>query len=462
MANDSNSRAPRYPFTRSNAPVETTARASGNDPLSELARLIGQNDPLAEAAPAAPRRDLRDILSGRRDADWPGSPPAPSPTNYGNPPPLVPDYRSDAPSDREPYASPHHGEALEDQPSEYGDPPPEYGHSQADGPYYGDDGQLLPEDHYTHEQYAFEEPPPRRRGGLFIVVAVLGFAIIGTAGAYAYRTLFSGGAPGIVPLIKAETTPNKIVPVQSGDGAANKQIYDRIGNGNAQGEKVVSREEQPVDVKAAAPRAAYPAPAAPSQGNAAPPGGQFPTAWPLPPGTAPSGVSGVQNEPRKVRTVTIRPDQPAAQSAPAARAAPTPTPDNDATPAARPQALRPAQPSSTAPLSLTPQGLQERPARSSAVVASPRAAAPAAAANGGYVVQVSAQKTEDEAQLSFRAMQAKYPVLSGRQLLIRKKDIAGKGTFYGAQVGPFASREDAAALCDELKSAGGSCMVQKN
>jgi cell division septation protein DedD len=53
-------------------------------------------------------------------------------------------------------------------------------------------------------------------------------------------------------------------------------------------------------------------------------------------------------------------------------------------------------------------------------------------------------------------------VLGGKKLLIRKKEIADKGTFYGAQVGPFASREDAVRLCEDLKSAGGTCIVQRN
>jgi len=53
-------------------------------------------------------------------------------------------------------------------------------------------------------------------------------------------------------------------------------------------------------------------------------------------------------------------------------------------------------------------------------------------------------------------------LLGDRQLIVRRKEIAGKGTFYGAQVGPFASREDANQLCEGLKSAGGTCIVQRN
>jgi len=89
--------------------------------------------------------------------------------------------------------------------------------------------------------------------------------------------------------------------------------------------------------------------------------------------------------------------------------------------------------------------------------------APAAGGGGGYVVQLSAQKSEGEASAAFRSAQARYPNLLGhRQLIVRRKEIAGKGTFYGAQVGPFASREDANQLCEGLKSAGGTCIVQRN
>ncbi len=60
-------------------------------------------------------------------------------------------------------------------------------------------------------------------------------------------------------------------------------------------------------------------------------------------------------------------------------------------------------------------------------------------------------------------MQAKFASqLSDRQPIIRRKDLGEKGIFYGVQVGPFASRDDAVALCESLKSAGGSCMIQKN
>ena len=79
------------------------------------------------------------------------------------------------------------------------------------------------------------------------------------------------------------------------------------------------------------------------------------------------------------------------------------------------------------------------------------------------MVQVSAQKSESEAQSSYRAMQAKYPsVLGGHKSVIRRADLGSKGIFFRAQVGPFESMDQATQFCGNLKTAGGQCIVQKN
>jgi len=98
---------------------------------------------------------------------------------------------------------------------------------------------------------------------------------------------------------------------------------------------------------------------------------------------------------------------------------------------------------------------------SSAPQAAPEAATRGIEA-GGFVVQLSALRSEQEAQAAFRTMQAKYSVLSGRQPVIRRKDQGERGVFYAAQVGPFGVKSDADQLCETLKSAGGTCFVQKN
>ena len=46
--------------------------------------------------------------------------------------------------------------------------------------------------------------------------------------------------------------------------------------------------------------------------------------------------------------------------------------------------------------------------------------------------------------------------------LIKRADLGDKGVYYRAMVGPFASSEEAAQVCGNLKTAGGQCVVQKN
>jgi hypothetical protein len=79
------------------------------------------------------------------------------------------------------------------------------------------------------------------------------------------------------------------------------------------------------------------------------------------------------------------------------------------------------------------------------------------------VVQLSSQKTEAEAQASFRSLQAKFPSeLGSRQPLIRRADLGSKGVFYRTMVGPFASAQEASQFCASYKAAGGQCVVPNN
>ena len=73
------------------------------------------------------------------------------------------------------------------------------------------------------------------------------------------------------------------------------------------------------------------------------------------------------------------------------------------------------------------------------------------------------QKSEAEAQSSYRAMQQKYPgMLGSREASIRRADLGQAGIWYRAQIGPFTTAEQATAFCDNLKAAGGQCMVHRN
>jgi hypothetical protein len=368
---------------------------------------------------------------------------------------------------------------------------------------YEDEERAASDDHPYTDEYE-EDRTTGRRGGFIFVAAVFALALLGTAGAFAYRAIFSGSMlPSLPPIIKADGGPNKIMPNDAASRGVVRQA-DATGAGSA--ERLVSREEQPVDVPApavtTAPRSVSTVPILPDQ---PPPAGlgsaaAFPSSpaqpvpqaridsasaqpiapvansasgnsvaaspWPTAPAASPAAPG-----PKKIRTVSIRTDQ--------ANGGDTATipPPGQAVPL-RPSSssVKPAGTDATAPLSIVPStsdgasaSAATAPSRSVPARTAPlnkppaNEAAPAPVTGGGYAVQISSQRSEAEAQSSFRDLQAKYPsVLGGRQPMVRRADLGEKGVYYRAMVGPFASADQATELCSNLKAAGGSCIVQKN
>ena len=122
----------------------------------------------------------------------------------------------------------------------------------------------------------------------------------------------------------------------------------------------------------------------------------------------------------------------------------------------------PPEEGSSYSLTSTPPDVAVEPPKNSAAVP-PGENAAKSVKDGGYVVQVSAERSDAEAQSSFKTLQSRYPhVLGDRSPLIRRVELGKKGVFYRAQVGPFDTVEQAKQFCTRLKSAGGHCMVQKN
>lgn len=432
-------------------PAQQQPSAEG-DPLAELARLIGQSDPFNNFGKDARPAPSRDTSFGQHaeDHDQPDVPP-PGPPSWmqrmrQNAAPQQPAYE-DVADERNYHQSPSFAPADDVQPDPsrydnvlYGQQDQGYGHEprfeQPQNPDFPNDPYAYRDDAYADDQAEPETKP--RRGGLLTVAVVIALGVVGTAGAYAYRSFVSAPRSGEPPVIKADTGPTKIVPPanQSTDGS--KLIYDRIGQGSSTPERVVSREEQPLDVnKNAGPRVVFP-PLNQGGAAAAPVAGGVRAAAPA--------AAGVSEEPRKVRTLSIRPDQ--------AEPAPAPAPAKQPPRAAAPPPPAPsanANASANGPLSLSPQAPQRT------------ASAPPAAASGNYVVQVSSQRSEADAQASYRALQGKYPsVLGSRSASIRRADLGDRGVYYRAMVGPFGSSEDATRLCDSLKAAGGQCNIMRN
>lgn len=350
--------------------------------------------------------------------------------------------------------------------------PPQNSYAQPQGQRgYGSDPYYrgTPHDEDMYE----DQPRARRRGGMLTVLAVLALAVIGTAGAFGYRAVFSNaGAMLTPPTIRADAGPNKIVPAAQSSDASGKLIYDRVGD-KGQQERVVSREEQPADIKAATtppPRvvlsSGMPNPIAPVPNTPVPPPAPAFAAPPAP-ATASAAPANASTEPKKIRTLTIRPDQPVAaaettSAAPAPARAVPPVEPVPANTTVRTTTIRPqvAQNDPNAPLSLAPNSSAQR---GTMRTASAPANQPMATASGSaYAVQVTSQRSEAEAQSSYQALQAKYPsVLGNRQATIRRADLGDKGTYYRAQV-PFGSQSEASDFCASLRAAGGQCVVQRN
>jgi len=355
-------------------------------------------------------------------------------------------------------------EREQEQPARYDDAL--FGQVDTGGPAFQRE-QPYPDDPYAFQDDGYDEGEeddrPRRGNGFAKLAVFLVLGVIGTGAAFAYRTYMGSTRSGDPPIIRADNSPTKIIAAVPADGIP--KLPDRLGD---QGEKMVSREETPVDVnsRSISPRVVFPplnqnggAPA-PASNAAASDAMQMP---PVAPPDSPASNSGSGSgtmpagEPRRIKTLSVRGDQADGGTAPAA-----------------PKAMKgrnapaSANASANAPMSISPQ--QAAPAaekRMAAVNPAPAqdaaaSAAPAAEAEAGYLVQVSSQKSEADAQASFRSLKAKYADAMGAYApVIKRVDIPGKGVMYRAMVGPFDTSDAANQFCKGLQTAGGQCFVPR-
>ena len=373
---DSNFRPFRSRDSLAREDVDPTSDAA-RDPLAELARIIGQSDRVNQFD-RDPRHNAAQTLDEplpAADRDWAtddgyAEPDAPEqyPDQYAEEnyvQPRLPDpYPADRAYDRhdrdderappiasqysepaEPYDDPHDEERAYDARYRDEDPPRSAARQPALAPQSYDD-EYEAEDQWDGqadrqsddvEDYDDEATARPRRSGLVVVLAMLGLVMIGAGGAFAYRAMFGGAilAPSLPPVIKANDTPNKIVPNRSDAQAAASNPAGAATPGSP--EKLVPREEQPVAIQPAnaPPRvvSTIPVPPAPGAAPAGPPAAVAPAppaapaqpsappkvAGPAQPPTAPLAGSG---EPKKIHTVTIRSDQVGNPSAAAPRLPP--------------------------------------------------------------------------------------------------------------------------------------------
>ena len=495
-------------------PRDPPRDAGSSDPLAELARLIGQSDPFTDLDRNSGHASEPRPRSDSAPSDWRKTAAALARESMRNPPAADPHFeqvdtaiaaaKSLRASPDDPFAHPAshttlatldrviHDRGIQDRAIQdraafdhaaydqaavpqggYTDgryDEPQVG-SHVDDQFHDSRHAAAPQDGRESENYFFDgapaptddrsyDDPPRGRAtnGIVTAIVLIGCGILGTAGAYGYRTYYSGARPTDAPIISAEKSPNKVVPAPSGGDSQSGKSVERIGAAN---ERVVTRQEEPVTLSDPnGPRVVLPAPFTTSPG----------------PGPSAAAPAGAPTEPKKVRTVAIRPDGAAdpMMTRPAGGVGSAPAPATSATrqpPAAK--QVPPPTHNGGGPLSLEPQGQTGDTASSSQAAPQHPATAPAnaprlasvapPASGGGYVVQISSQRSEADAQASFRSLQSKFPgQLGDREAIVRRADLGPKGIYYRAMVGPFGSAGDADQFCGELKAAGGQCIVQKN
>jgi hypothetical protein len=431
----------RDPIARED--IDPTSRELGDNPLADLARLIGQRDRVNEFDRSAHDHGSVQTLDHPAPAasqDWPADERYAEPSepqqyaeeDYAEP--RLPDYPPADPAyaeyEREPahqqYDDPHDAGAFERRrgddrsyDTQYREEAHDDGRSNAPAPRYREEvapqtravarqaavaaPALAPQAHDDEyderwdeagydqsevaDEYEYEyedDSGTPRRSRLAIVLALLGLILIGAAGAYAYRAMFGGAImkPSLPPIIKPADGPNKIVPAPA-SGASNQAV-----NPGAPAQ-LVPREEQPVPVQPppAPPKvlSQIPVPQAP---NAPPPVVTAPPPAPAPgvpkmnaPGQPQAPASG---EPKKVHTIAIPSDQVGNNGTAAPPpAAPAARPPGAAEPATRPSSPPAPRGGANAPLSLVPGApapAAEPLPRAHAVRAEPPSAAPMATA----------------------------------------------------------------------------------
>lgn len=417
--------------------------AGGADPLSELARLMHGDeaagaDPysriLAEPRPAhVPAAELR----GSYDpAPAVAAEPRYYPEQPYEPGPLEPAY----PMEPAYPGEPDYQEAQQ----HYAEPHAEAAYHGAEGGW-SDDAQYLDYGQADDDEY---DPHPRGlRGWLRPWHAVVAISLVAVASiGWAFWHRSGSDASRELATITAPEGPVKVKPAAgtetSGPDAGGAAVLDR--KEPAPVKQIVTNQEQAID-PTVAPRAVQ-------LGNG--------------PVDAPHEPARPTVAPRKVKTVTVRPDGSRVDDAalpPAVAMATRAAPDASAAPPLKSGGPTPA---SAAKPATTPKAAKVKPpAQNLAALEQPAeadVAAPASApSSGGFAVQFGAAGSEAEARALMKTVVAKYGSQLGGLKPTFKMATVGEKTVYRVRVAGM-SKDSANAICGRVKAGGGACFVAGN
>ncbi|MBO0734655.1 MAG: SPOR domain-containing protein, partial [Methylocapsa sp.] len=296
---------------------------------------------------------------------------------------------------------------------------------------------------------------------LYIMAAMIVAGVAGIFASFAFKGAVS--SPDEVATIKAAEGPVKVQPDTTAASEPAGQDATVLGGMPQQAPVAATTNiEQPADLSA---------PVEVSGGQGAPreslAGGGDAAGVPVPPPPAqaqselPAGPQSIADliEPKKVRTVSVRPDGTLLPNDAPPQSAPPPAASADrSTAAPGPKIAKTATRIAAAP---KPAANADGSSQAAQTTVAPKSR-PAAAQRGTFAIQLAAPASEQEARdLQARLMQKFGSELAGFQPSIRKAEVGGKEVYRVRFVGA-ASRDQAAALCQKVQSSGGNCFVAKN
>lgn len=432
-------------FERRLRQPSASSKMAEDDPLAELARLIGGQDdpykamfgtekPSASAARTdagidteGPPRSLREAVTPIEETAY-----APHPSIDAAPP-----------RDR------HNPERVAD-----------HGNATDHWPDADSGGSSFPADLGGEE--------PRSRRSIYLMSAII---IVGMAGIGASFVLKGARTdPQDIATITAPDGPTKVAVEASGASSATGREVTVLERGQ-QGQRVglADTREQPVDLSQVHERAPRVIGIDGKGASGAAQNGAAQVPVPTPPAQihapraqeAPAGLAGLI-EPRKVKTVSVRPDGTLVPNPPPSQVADVPLPTRrPATPAVKAATPKLAERAATTPKPApTPRAAGEP--QQAVLEPTPTAStAGAAPAKGTYAVQLAAPESEQEARaIQVKVMKKLGTELTGFRTSIRKAAVGDK-TVYRVRVGDL-SHEEAVDLCQKMKSGGTDCFVAKN
>jgi len=296
-----------------------------------------------------------------------------------------------------------------------------------------------------------------RRSLVPVVTALAAVVCFGAIVWYAYTWGTGKMASDELPVVRAESMPEKVKPEQPGGMVVEHQGIEVLNPGETaestqRVERLLPRPEIPAPPE--------PLPEAPQTAESAPEG--------LQPGSmtaqAEPGAPLIVEESTADMTESPVPDEEASEDEPAEIAGqgiakPIPKPEGGAAESGAAGGedaiarLLEQQPVETANGDKAPAA--ETPAPS------PAGSQVAALTAGDVVLQLSSVKSQAAATTEWKRLTAAHPGLLGdRPLALEKAEVQGT-TYYRVQTGPFPSREAAADICAKLKARNQDCLVKQ-